>query len=76
MNKLEYFRRKGKLVHLEMDEDEIWRKMFRAGLETICPVCGKMYIDHPYIDNVIDRSAHGEETPFLHLICDGSIVKL
>lgn len=72
MNKLEYFRRKGKLVHLEMDEDEIWRKMFRAGLETICPVCGKMYIDHPYIDNVLGF----DDTPFLHLICDGSIVKL
>ena len=72
MDKLEYFRRRGKLIHLDMDEDEIWRKTIRAGLEVVCPECGKTYIDHPYIDNVLGF----DDAPFLHYICDGTIVKL
>ena len=75
MNKLDYFRNRGKLIHLDLDEDEIWKRMVRTGLQTICPGCGKTHIEHPYIDNVLDETT-GDPTPFLHYICDGMIVKL
>lgn len=72
---VDYYRKKGKLVHLDLTEEEIDRKTIRAGHECICEECGKMYIDHPYIDNVMDGSGDRLQ-PFLHVICDGLIVKL
>jgi hypothetical protein len=72
---VDYYRKKGKLIHLDLPQEEIDRKMLRCGHETICEECGKAYIDHPYIDNVMDETGDRIQ-PFLHYICDGTIAKL
>lgn len=45
---------------------------FRAGGDTTCTHCGKPYRDHPH-----DLAQLGSDSqPFLHILCDGSRVKL
>jgi len=68
--KLEYFFRRGKLVHCGYAEEEIDRQMYRTSHLTPCTECGKLVIDHPYIDDVLDNG-----DPWLHLMCDGSLAK-
>jgi len=72
---VDYYRKKGKLVHLGIPPDEVDRRMLRCGHETICEECGKMYIDHPYIDDVMDETGDRLQ-PYLHIICNGIIAKL
>jgi hypothetical protein len=69
----------------DCDGDENWRRvlepgklltyvsMRRANGEMPCTVCGKLYRQHPFDVNHIDSST-GE--PWLHVLCDGSRVKL
>ena len=69
---IQYLKAKGKLVMVDKSDDDIARDCFRASHMCVCKVCGKLYIDHPYVENWLDREGH----PFLNVICDGSIVKL
>lgn len=43
----------------------------RAGGDVVCETCGKEYRRHPF-------TAHRDwnDAPFLHKLCDGSLVKL
>lgn len=75
MNKLDYFRKRGKLVRLDLSDDEIWDRMVRTAHNCVCKECGKLYIDHPLIENIVDNTL-GDPTPFLYYICNGMIVKL
>ena len=47
---------------------------FRAHHECLCPICGLIYIDHPYARESWNLSFTGE--PFLHRLCSGWLVKL
>lgn len=69
---LKYLERKGKLVETGLTDDEVAERAFRASHLCICDVCGKEYIDHPYVSECRDDA----NMPFLHLICNGDIVKL
>lgn len=69
---LEYLKKKGKLVEVNMTEEEIAKVMRRTGGDLICGVCGKKYYDHPYVSEVRDQDNH----PYLNITCDGQIVKL
>lgn len=72
---VDYYRKKGKLVHLGISEEEVDRRMLRTSGETICEDCGLKHREHPFIDDVMD--ATGDRlTPFLHLLCDGTLAKL
>ncbi len=51
------------------------REARRAGGDVICETCGKDYYRHPMDPSVLTRIS-GEPEPFLHLLCDGSRVKL
>ena len=56
-----------KLQNIEswpFEDDE--PRYFRAAGDCICKLCGKKYIDHP---------TH-EDLTFLHVLCDGRLVKL
>ena len=68
----EYLRKRGMLVETGRDPYEIECAMLRTHQDCICPVCGKKYREHPYIHEVRDW----EGSPFLHLICNGMVVKL
>lgn len=72
MTQDEFLRKKGKLVTTGLTDEEISIKMIRTDGGAICSVCGKEHRDHPYIDEARDWDGY----PFLHLICDGMIVKL
>lgn len=61
-----------KTVTTGLSADELCIRMFRADQNCICPICSKRYGDHPYAKEAIDF----EDRPFLHVLCDGSIVKL
>jgi hypothetical protein len=69
---IEYLRLKGKLKMLNLSDEEIARDMIRASGDCICEECGKKYYDHPYIENNLDGEGH----PYLHITCNGLIVKL
>ena len=51
------------------------REARRASGNVACTVCGKDYYQHPMDHSVLTRIT-GEAEPFLHLLCDGSRVKL
>ena len=44
----------------------------RASGQVLCPTCSKPYRDHPWF--LLSRNDQGR--PFLHLLCDGTVVKL
>jgi hypothetical protein len=67
----EYYRIKGKLKETGLTTEEIARKMHRASGDCVCD-CGKDYYSHPYVTEARDQD--GE--PFLHVLCNGDIVKL
>jgi hypothetical protein len=72
---VDYYRKKGKLVHLGITPEEVDRRMLRTCGDTICEECGKKHYDHPLIDDVMDETGD-RLRPFLHIICDGTIAKL
>ncbi len=47
-------------------------KIFRASGDCLCTTCGKAYRDHPMTRKLL--AWDGE--PYLHELCDGSLVKL
>lgn len=71
MDYLEFLRKRNMLVHLNLTEDEIAAQMIRAGGAVVCSECGKEYFKHPFIDDCLF-----DDRPYLHVICDGTIVKL
>lgn len=44
----------------------------RAGGDVICEECGCKYLDHVMFQGEKDDQGH----PFLHMLCDGTLVKL
>ncbi len=69
---LQHLERRGMLKKTGMSFDELARKMIRASGLVICEHCGKDYYHHPYASECRDDQGH----PFLHVTCDGDIVKL
>lgn len=69
---IQYLKARGKLVTVDLSDEEIMRQERRCGGDCVCEECGKIYYDHPYIANSVDW----EGRPFLHLICNGTIAKL
>lgn len=53
------------------DQSELYRA-YRANQDCICPLCGKRYIDHPMNKEVLSW----QDEPFLHVLCNGDLVKL
>lgn len=52
-------------------------EFIRASGMCVCGQCGKKYIDHPYDETVLGlEDHHGVRQPFLHVLCDGTRVKL
>lgn len=49
------------------------KEPIRASGDCICSVCGKRYGDHP-TDKVVLSAI--DSLPFLHVLCDGTRVKL
>ena len=62
---IEYLRRRGFVIR---QQDEF----IRASGDCICPTCGKDYYHHQHDPNAVDWEGH----PFLHILCDGTRVKL
>ena len=53
------------------EEEADLRRMFRASGDCICETCGKEYWRHPF-----SKHRSWQDEPFLHVLCDGSLVKL
>jgi hypothetical protein len=47
---------------------------YRASGDVVCEHCGRLYFDHPFALERWNLSFTGD--PFLHRLCDGSLVKL
>lgn len=69
---LQYLRDRGMLVLLPETWEEVAERQIRVSSEGVCPDCGEKYFKHPYIENCLDW----EGRPFLHLACDGRVLKL
>jgi len=69
---LEHLRKRGKLKIVDLSDEEIARRMYRASGLCECVGCGKEYYSHPYVENCLDDTG----LPFLHVLCDGDIIKL
>lgn len=65
-----YYRRKGWLVETGRTDDDLASNFYRASGLTICE-CGKEYYSHPYATEARDHD--GE--PYLHVLCNGDIIK-
>jgi hypothetical protein len=65
-------KKRGMLATTGLTEDEIFSRMYRSGGDCLCELCGKPYRKHPYVDEARDWEDH----PYLHILCDGGIVKL
>lgn len=59
-------------VTTRLNADELCIRMRRASQDCICESCGKRYGDHPLAEEALDF----DDRPFLHMLCDGMIVKL
>lgn len=70
---LEYLRNRNMLVHADVTEDEIDERMRRVDQNCVCDECGKLYREHPYIDDTLDWM---DGRPYLHLLCSGVLAKL
>ena len=68
----EQLRRKGKLIDAGLTHEELASRFYRASGECICSECGRDYYSHPYASEARDR----DDQPYLHIICNGDIVKL
>lgn len=60
----------GYRVHDVPDGDD--RPMQRAGGDVVCEDCGDTYYKHPHASRPVDW----ENRPFLHVLCNGDLVKL
>ena len=69
---IKYLRRRGLLVKTGRTENSIIVSMYRADHRCICDECGKDYGSHPYVEECPDDQG----MPFLHVLCNGDIVKL
>ncbi|MHA1573245.1 MAG: hypothetical protein ACTSX8_04565 [Alphaproteobacteria bacterium] len=57
--------------------EEPYPDFIRADHRCICDACGKLYIDHPMDERYLGFKDHyGVHQPYLHLLCDGTLVKL
>ena len=72
---VDYYRKRGMLIHLGVTEEEIDRRMMRTSGDCICEQCGKEHRKHPFIDDVLTNIEFRPQ-PFLHLLCDGTLAKL
>jgi hypothetical protein len=57
-----------------MDQEDDRQDFVRASGDCVCEICGKDYYHHPEADEPQYLSYDG--TPFLHRLCDGTLVKL
>ena len=69
---ISYLRRRGKLVKTGRTDEDIIVSMYRADQHCICDECGEEYWRHPYAEECLDDQG----MPFLHVLCNGDIVKL
>lgn len=60
---------------IERSEEEDLHRMRRADGDVVCTACGKQYRRHPFAREPHNLSGIDGE-PFLHRLCDGSLVKL
>ena len=70
--RVQYLIKRGKLVETGLPTAEVARRMIRASGLCICSDCGEDYYSHPYVSEARDD----EGMPFLHVLCNGDIVKL
>ena len=63
--------KRGKLKETGLSHNVLGNRMHRASGDCVCD-CGQNYYSHPYATEARDRD--GE--PYLHVLCDGDIVKL
>lgn len=68
----DFLRKRGRLVTTGLTKEALLTKMHRASGECACNECGRCYYDHPYVDELRDW----EDNPYLHILCNGEIVKL
>jgi len=66
-----HWRAKGWLVDTGLTHDELAEKFYRASGNCRCKTCGKDYYSHPHASEARDQDG----TPYLHVLCDGDIVK-
>ena len=48
------------------------RDMIRTSGECVCPDCNELYRRHPMASRPVDWNGY----PFLHVLCDGTLIKL
>ena len=69
---LEHYRNKDMLVHLDISDEELQKRIFKTVGHVICEECGSAYDRHTYIDDFLNNN----ERPYLHLLCDGRLANL
>lgn len=67
-----YWKDNGWLATTGETHDELAERFYRASGACICDACGKEYYSHPYATEARDR----DNMPYLHVLCNGDIVKL
>jgi hypothetical protein len=55
------------------NDEHVQNRMRRASGDCGCDACGKPYRKHPHEPTILSGI---DGTPFLHQLCDGSLVKL
>lgn len=68
---LKVLREQGRLVHLDITENEVNERMLRANGDVVCESCGRTYREHPMVDDYLFY-----DEPYLYAICDGTLAKL
>ncbi len=68
---LEYYRKRGMLVHLDISESKIAKTTTQTVGFVVCEECKVTYDRHPYIDNILNHNYR----PYIHLLCDGTTVR-
>jgi hypothetical protein len=59
----------------DVHEDEAGEVGSRAGGGCLCPFCHRSFFDHPHDETRLTPGGH-KFVPYLHVLCDGRIVKL
>jgi Fe2+ or Zn2+ uptake regulation protein len=72
LSTLQVLERKGMLVHLDISNKELQKRVFQTVGHCICEECGSTYDRHPYIDDFLNYNRR----PYLHLLCDGRLANL
>lgn len=57
------------LLELSIDDDNAWK---RVGGGAVCQSCGLKYYDHMMCESILDS----RNEPYLHVSCDGLLLKL